>query len=129
MADAPYLIAMALVQQGEQRSLPLQGKSLRAAIAPGEDPGEVGRQQVLELLLRIWQRSDAGPLQRTSQQHSLLLAEVPMEALQQQLPQIKADWLNSGDSTALLSQLRDLAGGLWMVQLEPRAALQFVRLP
>ena len=128
MADAPYLIALALLEQNGKRALPLQGKSLRTAIGPTDDPGEIGRQQALELLVRIWQRSDEGALRRAAGATSLLLAEVPIEALQTSLPQIKADWLNSGDEATLLSQLRQLASGLWCVQLEPRTPLSFVRL-
>ncbi|MFZ9621592.1 MAG: hypothetical protein ACO289_10345 [Prochlorococcaceae cyanobacterium] len=129
MADAPYLIAMALVEQNGARSLPLQGKSLRSPIEAAADPGEIGRQQALELLLRIWQRSDTGALKRAAGEISLLLAEVPIEALQTDLPQIKADWLNSGDSAALLAQLRQLAGSIWTLKLEPRMPLVFERLP
>ena len=128
MADAPYLIALALLEQNGSRALPLQGKSLRNPIAPGDDPGESGRQQALELLARIWLRSDEGPLQRVAEDHSLLLAEVPIEALQESLPQIKANWLNSGDSEALVAELRQLAGGVWMLKAERRAPLTFERL-
>jgi hypothetical protein len=128
MADAPYLIALALLEQNGNRALPLQGKSLRSPIAAGDDPGETGRQQALELLARIWLRSDEGPLQRAAGDSSLLLAEVPIEALQEALPQIKANWLNSGDHEALLAQLRQLAGGVWLLKSERRAPLTFERL-
>lgn len=128
MAEAPYLIALALLEQGGKRAMPLQGKSLRQAIASGDDPGEVGRQQVMELLVRIWQRSDEAPLRRSAGADSLLVAEVPMEALQHELPQLKADWLNSGDHGGLLEQLRRLAGGIWSIRLEPRSSLTFERL-
>jgi hypothetical protein len=95
MADAPYLIALALLEQNGTRAMPLQGKSLRDPIPTGGDPGDEGRRQVLELLVRIWQRSDSGLLQRAAGSNSLLLAEVPIEALQLQLPQLKANWLTS----------------------------------
>ena len=58
MADAPYLIALALLEQNGERAMPLQGKSLPA----DGDPGEVGREQALDLLTRVWHRSDAGAL-------------------------------------------------------------------
>ncbi len=64
MADAPYLIALALLEQNGERAMPLQGKSLREPLAADGDPGEVGRQQALELLVRVWQRSDQGALSR-----------------------------------------------------------------
>ena len=50
MADAPYLIVLALLEQGGERAMPLQGKSLREPLPAGADPGEVGRQQALDLL-------------------------------------------------------------------------------
>ncbi|MEB3276714.1 MAG: hypothetical protein VKM92_07085 [Cyanobacteriota bacterium] len=128
MADAPYLIAMALLLQDGRRAMPLQGKSLKAAIEPGADPAEVGCSQVLELLLRIWQRSGEGPLQRAAAGSSLLLAEVPIEALQSALPQIKSNWINSGDTDALLAELRQLAGGIWSLTVVPRGPLHFERL-
>ena len=128
MANTPSLIALALIEQDGQRSLPLQGKSLHEPIAADGDPGAEGRQQALELLVRIWQRSDHGPLQRSASDRSLLLAEVQIEALQEALPQIKADWLNSGDATALMDALRSVASGIWCLQLEPRSALHFERL-
>ena len=128
MADAPYLIALALLEQNGERAMPLQGKSLREALAADADPGEVGRQQALELMLRVWQRSDQGLLTRAAGDHSLLLITVPIEALQDDLPAIKAQWLNSGDAAALLEQLQALASGVWSLRLEPRQPLAFQRL-
>jgi len=128
MADAPYLIALALLEQGGQRAMPLQGKSLREPLGLDGDPGEVGRQQVLELLVRVWQRSEDGPLRRAAGGRSLLLAALPIEALAEQLPALKAAWLNSGDSDTLLAGLSDLSSGLWAVSLEKREPLRFERL-
>jgi hypothetical protein len=125
MADAPYLIALALLEQDGVRAMPLQGKSLREPLAPGADPGEIGRQQALDLLVRVWQRSDTGALRRASGDTSLLVVTVPMEALQEQLPALKAQWLNSGDTPALLSGLRALGAGLWSLTLQPRQSLAY----
>ena len=125
MADAPYLIALALLEQNGERAMPLQGKSLRDPLPADGDPGEVGRQQALELLVRVWQRSDQGALSRAAAEHSLLLVAVPIEALQEDLPALKARWLNSGDTAALLQELRALAGGVWIVSQEARQPLSF----
>ena len=125
MADAPYLIALALVEQNGVRAMPLQGKSLRQPLPPGADPGEVGRQQALELLVRVWQRSEEGPLRRAGGGHSLLLAAVPVEALMEQLPRLKATWLNAGDTAALIAALQRFSSGVWAVQMEPRQPLCF----
>ena len=128
MADAPYLIALALLEQGEGRALPLQGKSLREPLAPDADPGAVGHQLALDLLMRVWQRSDQGPLQRAAADHSLLLITVPIEALQEQLPALKAAWLNTGDTAALLQGLRPITSGVWSLVLEPRQPITYQRL-
>lgn len=129
MADAPYLIALALLEQDGKRAMPLQGKSLHQAIADADAPGDEGRRQVLELLVRVWQRSDEGPLRRAAAGMSLLLAEVPIEALQVQLPQLKANWLNSGDIDTLLRELGQVSSRLWCVRQEPRSNLVFELIP
>jgi len=128
MADAPYLIALALLEQNGERAMPLQGKSLREPLPSDGDPGEIGRQQALDLLVRVWQRSDAGPLRRTSSHQSLLLFTVPIEALQEQLPALKARWLTNGDTDALLKDLTSLADGVWSLRLESRQPLEYQRL-
>lgn len=128
MADAPYLIALALLEQNGERAMPLQGKSLREAIPAEGDPGEEGHRQALELLLRVWQRSDEGLLRRGAGEQSLLLAEVPMAALMDQLPAIKAQWIRDGDTEALMAQLKAFGGGIWSLNLERRGPLTFRRL-
>ncbi|MFM2081128.1 MAG: hypothetical protein RLZZ219_1810 [Cyanobacteriota bacterium] len=108
--------------------MPLQGKSLREPLASDADPGEVGRQQVLELLVRVWQRSEDGALRRAAGERSLLLAAVPIESLAEQLPALKAAWLNDADAAALRQGLAALGSGLWAVSLEKREPLRFERL-
>lgn len=128
MADAPYLIILALLEQGGQRAMPLQGLSLREPLPPAGDPGEVARAQALELLLRVWQRSAAAPLRQAAGDQSLLVLTVPIDALQEQLPALKARWIATGDTTALVEELRALAGGLWSLGMEPRGPLRFLPL-
>lgn len=124
MADAPYLIALALLEQDGQRAMPLQGKSLKQPIATGETPAEEGERQALELLLRVWQRTDGGALRRSAAEQSLLLAEVPMTALMGPLPALKAEWLGDGNTEALIAGLKALGGGgVWSLKLEQRGPL------
>lgn len=105
MADAPYLVALALVEQQGRRLLPLTGKSQSAEAASALEPGEEGRGLALELLLRLWQRSDEGALQRAAGDDSLLLVQMPMEVMSERVPLLKASWLSGGETTALLSNL------------------------
>ena len=127
--DAPYLLALALLEQGGRRAIPLQGRSLSSALGPDGDPGEEGRRQALELLLRVWQRSEEAPLRRAAAGHSLLLVEVPIEALQESVPALKARWIADGDLPALLAGLGSLGGGLWSLAVEPRGPLRYEPLP
>jgi len=116
-ADSPYLVALALVTFGGRRALPLTGKSQGDAAAEASDPGEVGRGLVLDLLLRLWQRSDEGALQRASGDSSLLLLQMPLEVMTEQLPQLKADWISGGETTALLSGLQAIALKGWRIEI------------
>ena len=89
MADSPYLIALALFDQDGRRAMPLAGKSQVAVAAEGDAPEQLGKELALDLLLRVWQRSDDGPLQRAAAVDSLLLVELPMERLPEDLPQVR----------------------------------------
>jgi hypothetical protein len=116
MADTPYLIALALLEQNGRRRLPLAGKSITAAATAASDPGEDGLALALELLLRIWQRSDEGPLRRVSGDGSLLLLELPMQVMSEQLPLLKASWVNGGETQTFLSALEALTQRIWRLR-------------
>ena len=118
MADTPYLIAMALFDQQGRRALPLAGRS-QAEVAPiGEAPQLLGHALALDLLLRVWQRSDEGSLQRAAGLYSLLLVELPMERLPEDLPAIKAAWLKTGDTEAFKLALQAMSSRGWTMAVE-----------
>ena len=116
MADAPYLVALALVELNGKRLLPLNGKSRRPG-APSPDPGEEGRALALELLLRLWQRSDKGPIQRAADDDSLLLLEMPLELISERLPLLKANWIGGAETASLQAELRQLALRGWRISI------------
>ena len=118
MADAPYLVALALFEQNGRRALPLAGRSQAQAAPDGETPTALAHTLPLELLLRIWQRSDAGPLQRVVAPEALLVVELPMGRLPEDLPQIKAEWLNHGDTAAFQQALQALSLRGWHLSIE-----------
>ena len=66
VADSPYLVALALCDQEGRRLMPLAGRSQAAVAAQGEVPHELAHALALELLLRVWQRSDDGALARAT---------------------------------------------------------------
>jgi hypothetical protein len=115
MADAPYLVALALMEIGGKRALPLSGRSQPASAAEASDPGKDGRTLALELLLRLWQRSDEGPIQRAAGENSLLLVEVPLELMSEQLPLLKASWIAGGDTNDFLQKLGALGSRGWRI--------------
>lgn len=118
MADTPYLIAMALFDQQGRRALPLAGRS-QAEVAPiGKAPELLGHALALDLLLRVWQRSDEGSLQRAAGLYSLLLVELPMERLPEDLPAIKAAWLKTGDTEAFKVALQAMSSRGWTIAVE-----------
>lgn len=130
MADAPYLIALALLEQNGARALPLGGRSLPAAAdpAPGGEPHAMAKELALELLVRVWQRSAEGPLKQASADGSLLLAELPMGCLPEDLPALKAAWLNSGDTTAFHEGLQAMAVRVWALSFAKFQPLAFTPL-
>lgn len=138
MADAPYLVALALLEQGGQRALPLHGKSygkswsgpsMAVAEAEAWDPGDEGRTLVLELLLRVWQRSEEGALRRAAGDSSLLLVELPLEALQEALPRLKARWIGGGTTMAFHAELAALAIRGWSVAIARSTPVSFSPWP
>jgi len=129
MADAPYLIALAMVEFSGQRALPLTGKSQSLNAADADDPGDDGRTLALELLLRLWQRSDDGPLKRAAGEASLLLVELPMEVMSEQLPLLKANWLAGGETALLLSSIENLAIRTWRITIAKYEPVSFIAWP
>ncbi len=129
MADAPYLLALALLEQEGTRALPLNGKSLAVAAAEAPDPGDDGTTLVLELLLRLWQRSEAGALRRAAGEPSLLLVELPLEALQEQLPRLKARWVRGGSTADFHAGLSTLAIRGWTVSIARYEPVRFTHWP
>ena len=126
MADAPYLVALALVEFDGKRALPLTGKSQAAAAADAVDPGDDGRTLALELLLRLWQRSEEGPLQRAAGEASLLLVELPIELMSEQLPLLKANWISGGETASLLNNLEGLAIRAWRITIAKYEPVSFI---
>jgi hypothetical protein len=129
MANAPYLVALALVEFEGKRALPLTGKTQSAEALEASDPGDDGRTLALELLLRLWQRSDEGPLQRAAAHNSLILIEIPLDVMSEQLPLLKASWLASGDTAAFETSLKALAIRGWRIGIAKYEPVSFSPWP
>lgn len=129
MAEAPYLVALAMLERGGQRALPLTGRSCQPEIGQAEDPGEEGRGLALELLLRLWQGSDGQAFRRIAGDASLLLVEMPLQTMSEQLPILKANWINDGDTEAFQARLAELAMRTWTISLAKYEPIRFHSWP
>ena len=68
MASQDYLIAIALIEQNLVRAMPLGGKEIKDSLEDPENFKKLGDEVILNLLLRVFQRSDEGALKRSSEE-------------------------------------------------------------
>jgi len=64
MASQDYLIAIALIEQNLVRAMPLGGKEIKDNLEESENFKKLGEEVILNLLMRVFQRSDEGSLKR-----------------------------------------------------------------
>ena len=75
MSSQDYLIAIALIDQNGSRAMPLGGKEIKDDIFEDKDNfKQLGEEVILNLLLRVFQRSDEGPLKRSSEDNFIAVA-------------------------------------------------------
>ena len=108
MADAPYLVALALCTVAGERALPLTGLSLPAQAA-SEGPGP--------------------PLLQRAEDPGLLLLEMSLELMSERLPLLKRDWLAGGSTAALLSGLASLSLRGWTASIARREPVRLTPWP
>ncbi len=125
MSSYPYMIALALIEQNGKRAIPLGGKSLKEPINETDEPGEIGECIAKELLLRILQRSENGPLRRSAGDLSLILIQIPMTNMQDQIPLIKSQWINSGNTEIFLEQLKEICERVWSLTFNKYTGTQY----
>jgi len=101
MASQDYLIAIALIEQNNERAMPLGGKEVKLDIDEKENFKKLSEDVTLNLLLRLFQRSDDGPMKRISCEKGLLLVHMHPKRMQKELPFIKAEWIRDGDTINL----------------------------
>ena len=68
MASQDYLIAIALIEQNLVRAMPLGGKEIKDNLEESENFKKLGEEVILNLLMRVFQRSDEGALKRASEE-------------------------------------------------------------
>ncbi len=109
MSDNNYLVAVALYQQNEKRYMPLNGKSIGKRSFSDEGFENLCKEISLELLMRIWQKSDQNSVKRYCKNISIVIVELPLERIQNNMKPLKSQWLLNGDTKSFLDQLSNIS--------------------
>ena len=125
MASQDYLIAIALIEQNNERAMPLGGKEIKINIEETENFKKLGEDVVLNLLLRLFQRSDDGSIKRISGEKGLLLVHMHPKRMQKELPFIKAEWIRDGDTAQFLQYLGNLSKEIWTASFVKYKGIEF----
>ena len=116
MSEMNYLVAIALLKEENKRAMPLGGKSNTQLIKSDLVKGSQAETIVLELLLRIFQKSHKIPIQVHQHENCLLLVEITLEKLQNDFPPLKSEWIHNGNDDLFLSRLNKLSLNLWSLE-------------
>ncbi len=128
MNEDLYLISLALIEQGGHRLLPLGGKSIKKSIDIKKLPEEIAKELVHQILLRVFQKSDGNPIHRANGDESLIIIKIPMDAMQETIPLLKAEWIKTGNSIHLISELNKVCKGIWSVLYDKAKGTHFIKL-
>ena len=125
MEEQKYLIAIALAEQNNKRLMPLGGKTFAGVDAANQMPKEEAEKIVLDLLLRLFKRTSEGKLKISNDETGLLLAEMKFESMHKNLPIIKSNWINTGETDTLINKLKSMCSNVWSIQYKKHEGIIF----
>ena len=128
MASQDYLIAIALIEHNNERAMPLGGKEVKLDIDVEENFKKLSEDVTLNLLLRLFQRSDDGPMKRISGEKGLLLVHMHPKRMQKELPFIKAEWIRDGDTNQFIQYLSNLSKQIWTASFVKYQGVEFTSI-
>ena len=128
MEEQKYLIAIALAEQNNKRLMPLGGKTFSGVYSENQAPTEEAKKILLDLLLRLFKRTTEGNLKILNAETGLLIAEISFESMQNMLPIIKSNWINTGNTNTLIDKLKSICCNLWSVQFKKHEGIMFFDL-
>ena len=128
MEEQKYVIAIALAEQANNRLMPLGGKTFTGIDTLNQSSKKEVEKIILELLLRLFQRTTEGSIKISNDETGLLLAEISFECMQNNIPVIKSNWINSGDTDTLIEKLNSISSNLWSVQFKKHEGILFNNL-
>ena len=128
MDEQKYLIAIALAEQNNQRIMPIGGKTIPKAISEKTFPQKESEKIILDLLLRLFKRSSEGKLKILEKDTGLLVAVIGIDDMQKNIPIIKANWINNGNTNELLIRLTTICSQLWSINYKKYEGMVFTSL-
>ena len=128
MEEQKYLIAIALAEQNNKRLMPLGGKTFSGVDSENQAPKEKAEKIILDLLLRLFKRTTEGNLKISNDENGLLLAEISFKSMQNNLPIIKSNWINTGNTDTLIENLKSICSNLWNIKYKKHEGIIFNEL-
>ena len=125
MEEQNYVIAIALAEQNNKRLMPLGGKTFSGVDTLSQSSEKEVEKIILDLLLRVFQRTTEGSLKISNDETGLLLAEISFESMHNNIPAIKSDWINSGDTDTLIEKLKSICSNLWSIKFQKHEGIIF----
>ena len=128
MEEQKYVIAIALAEQNNKRIMPLGGKTISGIDTLSKSSKKEVEKIILDLLLRIFQRTTEGSLKISNDETGLLIADISFESMHNNIPIIKSNWINSGDTDTLIEKLKSICSNLWSVKFQKHEGIMFFDL-
>ena len=128
MEEQKYLIAIALAEQNNKRLMPLGGKTFFGVDSENKPPSKEAEKILLDLLLRLFKRTNEGNLKISNDETGLLVAEISFESMQNKLPKIKSNWINTGDTDILIESLNSISSNLWSIKYKKHEGIIYNNL-
>ena len=125
MEEQKYVIAIALAEQNNKRLMPLGGKTLLGVDTLSQSSKKEVEKIILDLLLRLFQRTTEGSLKISNDKTGLLLAEISFESMHNNIPVIKSNWINNGDTDTLIEKLKSICSNLWSIKFQKHGGIMF----
>ena len=125
MEEQKYVIAIALAEQNNKRLMPLGGKTFSGVDTLSQSSRKKVEKIILDLLLRIFQRTTEGSLKISNDETGLLLAEINFESMHNNIPEIKSNWINSGETDTLIEKLKSICSNLWSIKFQKHEGIIF----
>ena len=125
MEEQKYVIAIALAEQNNKRLMPLGGKTFSGVDTLSQSSKKEVEKIILDLLLRLFQRTTEGSLKISNGETGLLVAEISFENMHNNIPVIKSNWINSGDTYTLIEKLKSICSNLWSIKFQKHEGIIF----